>query len=68
MSGLIEGTSSGSTQVHKSDPYKRNTLPLLESLSSGFNSYDSDKMMQHTYKSCINQAGNSLSFFVQLAS
>ena len=27
MSGLIEGASSGSTQVHKSDPYKRKTPP-----------------------------------------
>ena len=42
MSGLIEGASSGSTQVHKSDPYKRNTLPwshltsgLTEGASSG---------------------------------
>ena len=42
MSGLIEGASSGSTQVHKSDPYKGNTLPwshltsgLIKGASSG---------------------------------
>ena len=41
MSDLIKGASSGSTQVHKSDPYKKNTPPwshftsdLIEGASS----------------------------------
>ena len=53
MSGLIEGASSGSTQVHKSDPYKRNTLPwshLTSGLIKGASSGSSQVHKSDPYK------------------
>ena len=51
MSGLIKGASSGSTQVHKSDPYK-NTLPwshLMSGLVKGASSLAQPRYIRVTH-------------------